>query len=148
VLAQRLHTESTRALDRQYQHLDTLQARIARPSAGFSVMRQRLRDCEHRAAARAKAGLSQRATALARAAADLQRGVAQVATGHATRLDAAALRLGLLDPSLVLARGYSWLTDAHGRGVDSVRGIQPGQLLHAKLLDGSLVVQTLSAESK
>jgi len=147
VLAQRLHTESTRALDRQYQHLDTLQARIARPSAGFSVMRQRLRDCEHRAAARAKAGLSQRATALARAAADLQRGVAQVATGHATRLDAAALRLGLLDPSLVLARGYAWLTDVHGRSVASAHGVQPGQLLHAQLQDGELAVQTISAHA-
>ena len=83
-----------------------------------------------------------------RAADALERAVAKMANGHATRLDAAALRLGLLDPSLVLARGYSWLTDAQGRGVDSVRGIQPGQLLHAQLHDGSLAVQTLSAEHK
>ena len=146
--AQRLQAVSLRALDRQAQHLDTLQARIARPSAGVHAMRQRLRDCEHRGAFAAQAGLSQGAARLLRATEALERAVAKMVTGRTARLDAAALRLGLLDPSLVLARGYSWLTDAHGRGVDSVRGIQPGQLLHAKLLDGSLVVQTLSAESK
>jgi len=146
--AQRLQAVSLRALDRQAQHLDTLQARIARPSAGVHAMRQRLRDCEHRGAFAAQAGLSKGAARLLRATEALERAVAKMVTGRTARLDAAALRLGLLDPSLVLARGYSWLTDAHGRGVDSVRGIQPGQLLHAKLLDGSLVVQTLSAESK
>jgi exodeoxyribonuclease VII large subunit len=111
-------------------------------------MRQRLRDCEHRAAFAAKEGLAHGAARVLRAAGALERAVAKMANGHATRLDAAALRLGLLDPSLVLARGYSWLTDAHGRGVDSVQGIQPGQLLHAQLHDGSLAVQTLSAEHK
>jgi exodeoxyribonuclease VII large subunit len=146
--AQRLQAVSLRALDRQAQHLDTLQARIARPSAGVHAMRQRLRDYEHRGAFAAQAGLSQGAARLLRATEALERAVAKMVTGRTARLDAAGLRLGLLDPSLVLARGYSWLTDAHGRGVDSVRGIQPGQLLHAKLLDGSLVVQTLSAESK
>ena len=147
-VAQRLHAVSLRTLDRQSQHLDTLQARIARPSAGVHAMRQRLRDCEHRAAFAAKEGLAHGAARLLRDAEALGRGVAKTANGHATRLDAAALRLGLLDPSLVLARGYSWLTDAQGRSVDSVKGVQPGQLLHAQLHDGSLAVQTLSVEPK
>jgi exodeoxyribonuclease VII large subunit len=146
--AQRLQAVSLRALDRQSQHLDTLQARIARPSAGVHAMRQRLRDCEHRAAFAAHAGLSQRAGALERTAHALERGVAKMASGHAVRLDAAALRLGLLDPSLVLARGYAWLTDVDGRGVGSARGVQPAQLLHAQLHDGRLSLQTLSVEVK
>ena len=147
-LAQRLNTETTRALDRQSQHLDTLQARISRPSAGVGAMRQRLRDCEHRAAFAAKNGVSQGSAALQRSAAALQRCVAQMATGHATRLDAAALRLGLLDPSLVLARGYAWLTDAQGRSVASAHGVQAGQTLLAQLHDGRLTVQTISAPGK
>ena len=146
--AQRLQGMSLRVLDREAQHLDTLQARIARPSAGVHAMRQRLRDCEHRASFAAHAGLSQRAGALERTAHALERGVAKMATGHVTRLDAAALRLGLLDPSLVLARGYAWLTDVDGRGAGSAQGVQPGQLLHAQLHDGSLSVQTLSVEVK
>jgi len=146
--AQRLHAVSLRTLDRQSQHLDTLQARIARPSAGVHAMRQRLRDCEHRAAFAAQTGLSQGAARLLRTIETLERGVAKMVTGNTTRLDAAALRLGLLDPSLVLARGYAWLTDAQGRGLASVQGVQPGQLLHAQLHDGSLAVQALSAEAK
>jgi exodeoxyribonuclease VII large subunit len=146
--AQRLQAVSLRVLDREAQHLDTLQARIARPSAGVHAMRQRLRDCEHRAAFAAHAGLSQRAGALERTAHALERGVAKMASGHTIRLDAAALRLGLLDPSLVLARGYAWLTDVDGRSVGSARGVQPAQLLHAQLHDGSLSVQTLSVEIK
>jgi len=146
--AQRLQGMSLRVLDREAQHLDTLQARIARPSAGVHAMRQRLRDCEHRAAFAAHAGLSQRAGALERTAHALERGVAKLASGHTIRLDAAALRLGLLDPSLVLARGYAWLTDVDGRGVGSAQGAQLGQLLHAQLHDGRLSVQTLSVEVK
>jgi exodeoxyribonuclease VII large subunit len=146
--AQRLHGVSLRALDRQSQHLDTLQARIARPSAGVHAMRQRLRDCEHRAAFAAQAGLSQGAARLLRTKEALERAVAKMAKGHTTRLDAATLRLGLLDPSLVLARGYAWLTDVDGRGVGSAQAAQPGQLLHAQLQDGRLSVQTLSVEGK
>lgn len=147
-LAQRLNTGTMRAFDRHSQHMDTLQARIARPSAGVVAMRQRLRDCEHRAAFSAKNGLSMRSAALQRSAAALQRSVGQMAAGHAIRLDAAALRLGLLDPSLVLARGYAWLTDAQGRSVASAHGVQSGQMLQAHLHDGRLTVQTISAQGK
>ena len=146
--AQRLQAVSLRALDREAQHLDTLQARIARPSAGVHAMRQRLRDCEHRVAFAAQAGLSQGAARLLRTTETLERAVAKMVTGHTTRLDAAALRLGLLDPSLVLARGYAWLTDVDGRGVGSAQGVQPGQRLHAHMHDGRLTVQTLSVETK
>jgi exodeoxyribonuclease VII large subunit len=83
-----------------------------------------------------------------RAAQDLERALAKTATARVTRLDAAALRLGLLDPSLVLARGYAWLTDADGRGVGSARGAKRGQILHAQLQDGRLAVQTLNVEAK
>ncbi len=146
--AQRLHAVSLRVLDRQSQHLDTLQARIARPSAGVHAMRQRLRDCEHRVAFAAHAVLSQRTVRLRRTQEALERAVTKMVAGRATRLDAAALRLGLLDPSLVLARGYAWLTDVDGRGVGSVQGVQPGQRLHAQMHDGRLSVQALNVETK
>lgn len=147
-LAQRLNAETLRALDRQSQHLDILQARIARPSTGVGLMRQRLRDCEHRAAFAVKNGLSLRIAALQRTAAVLQRSAAQRSRGQATRLDAAALRLELLDPSLVLGRGYAWLADEQGRSVVSAQGIQVGQTLHAQLQDGRLAVQTIRVQRK
>ena len=54
------------------------------------------------------------------------------------RLDRGALRLELLDPSLVLGRGYAWLTDIQGRTVTSVRQVAVGQIVRATLADGEV----------
>ncbi|NBW51957.1 MAG: exodeoxyribonuclease VII large subunit, partial [Betaproteobacteria bacterium] len=58
--------------------------------------------------------------------------------GQEERLQRAELRLGLLDPSLVLKRGYAWLTDQQGVGVTGVKGLEPGQKVHATLSDGTV----------
>ena len=64
----------------------------------------------------------------------LQRGLQT----EAQRLDRAALRLGLLDPHLVLERGYAWLSDAQGQTISSVRQTSPGQAVRASLADGTV----------
>ena len=51
-----------------------------------------------------------------------------------------ALRLELLDPRLVLQRGYALLTDTAGQAVTSVRQAQPGDALRATLADGAVDV--------
>jgi exodeoxyribonuclease VII large subunit len=56
------------------------------------------------------------------------------------RLDRAALRLQLLDPRLVLQRGYALLTDTTGQAVTSVRQALPGDALRATLADGAVDV--------
>ncbi|HVL44330.1 MAG TPA: exodeoxyribonuclease VII large subunit, partial [Acidovorax sp.] len=66
----------------------------------------------------------------------LQRSVAQ----NAERLERAALRLDLLDPRLVLQRGYALLTDTNGQAVTSIRQAQPGDALRATLADGAVDV--------
>mgnify|MGYP000523495332 CR=1 FL=1 len=66
----------------------------------------------------------------------LQRSVAQ----NAERLERAALRLELLDPRLVLQRGYALLTDTSGQAVTSIRQAQPGDALRATLSDGAVDV--------
>ena len=66
----------------------------------------------------------------------LQRSVAQ----NAERLERAALRLELLDPRLVLQRGYALLTDTSGQAVISIRQAQPGDALRATLSDGAVDV--------
>jgi len=52
------------------------------------------------------------------------------------RLQRAGLRLGLLDPALVLQRGYAWLTSSDGATITSARQTRPGQSLRATLADG------------
>ena len=63
------------------------------------------------------------------------------ATRQGERLE---LRLQLLDPRLVLQRGYALLTDAaSGRPVTSVAQVQPGQAVQAALADGEVDLQVL-----
>jgi exodeoxyribonuclease VII large subunit len=56
----------------------------------------------------------------------------------ARQLDQSQLRMELLDPKLVLQRGYALLADAQGRAVTSVRQTHPGQFLVATLADGEV----------
>ena len=73
----------------------------------------------------------------------MQRCVAQ----HTERLERAALRLDLLDPRLVLQRGYALLTDTGGRAVTSVQQAHPGDALRATLADGVVDV-TVAAQPR
>ena len=63
------------------------------------------------------------------------------------RLERAALRLQLLDPRLVLQRGYALITDIDGRAVTTVRQAPPGTALRATLADGSVDV-TVATQSR
>jgi exodeoxyribonuclease VII large subunit len=54
------------------------------------------------------------------------------------RLHRAELRLQLLDPKLVLQRGYALLTDEHGGVVRSAAQTRPGQPLRAALAEGEV----------
>jgi exodeoxyribonuclease VII large subunit len=66
------------------------------------------------------------------------------------RIDQLSTRLGLLDPRLVLQRGYAWLSDTQGQAVTSVSRVSPGQPLTATLADGqlSVLVQAGSARAE
>jgi exodeoxyribonuclease VII large subunit len=48
------------------------------------------------------------------------------------------LRLGLLDPSLVLRRGYAWLSDERDQPLSSVGQFQAAQPVRATLADGQV----------
>ena len=54
------------------------------------------------------------------------------------RLSRSADALGLLDPSLVLRRGYAWLTDEKGVALTRVQQVSQGQPVTATLADGRL----------
>ena len=54
------------------------------------------------------------------------------------RLARAQAQLALLDPTLVLKRGYAWIVDEKGRTITAAAQTQPGQQLHATLASGGL----------
>lgn len=139
--ANRLRDAMLRRLDRAGQRLDQAAAHLGRPSArtaqqNLRVERasQRLR---HALALRVQRGRELAARAEARFTGSLNERFAQ----SARRLDRIGLRLQLLDPRLVLQRGYALLTEQDsGRPVTSVRQVHAGQGLRAALADGEVAV--------
>lgn len=55
-----------------------------------------------------------------------------------SRLDKAQLRLELLNPQLVLQRGYAWIADEKGHAITNVSMTRPGQPVRATFVDGQV----------
>jgi exodeoxyribonuclease VII large subunit len=122
-LQDRMRGGVTRMLDRQSQRLDLAAVRIGKPSGVVSGLRHRLDSAHQRLEHAVHRNLEQRR--------------------H--RIQTAELRLGLLDPTLVLSRGYAWLTDERGVALTRVNQLHSGQSVGARLADGSaeLTVQSV-----
>lgn len=136
--ARRLQDAAFKRIDQQSQRLDLTASRLGRPSA--LVGRQHLRlasVAQHLQSSSMNYLRQQRQTVQTlqtNLPATLQRGLQR----QDERLQRAALRLGLLDPSLVLQRGYAWLATQSGDTITSVRQTSPGQFLCATLADGTV----------
>ena len=130
-----------RRLDAQAQRLDNVAARLGRPSSLAAVQRLRLDALAGRirqAGMQQVRGQSHLLAGLERQLPErLQRGLER----RRQRLAHVQAQLALLDPALVLRRGYSWLADAQGHTVTHADQVRPGQWLHATLAEGGLDVQ-------
>ena len=120
-LAERLHSGVQRQLDRRQQRLDHLATRLGRPSGLAARQQQQLAERAQRLLHAVLLKLQRLAQAQQALAADfplkLQRAVAQ----RRQRLEHAGVRLQLLDPRLVLQRGYALLSNAKGGAITSVQ---------------------------
>ena len=135
----RLREASFRRLDRASQRLDQAAAHLGRPSSRTAQQHLRIERQAQRLrfalAARTRRSLDELAAARDRLrgsiAARLER-----AGRQCERLD---LRLQLLDPRLVLQRGYALLTDADtGHAITGVGQAHAGQAVRAALADGEV----------
>ena len=138
LLQERLREALQQRVDRLSQRVDLVASRLGRPSGW--VGRQRLALMARAQVLRHAAAqqLAQHQRYLAQAEQAWPVALAREAQGRAQRLERAALRLQLLDPKLVLQRGYAWLSDAQGQTVARVGQTQAGQPLQATLADGKL----------
>ena len=157
---ERLQRALRRRLDGEAQRLDGLHGRLARPADAVAAERLRLQRLDARLNHARALRLERERARLARLAERLPRTVPapiaaervrlahladrlptafarQLGAAH-ERLERAALRLSLLDPQLVLERGYAWLEDADGRPVTRAAQTTPGQALAATLADGKV----------
>lgn len=143
LVAGRLSDGVQRQLDVRHQRLDQAAARLGRPSG--LVARQQMQLA--RLAQRMRHGVLLKMQRLAQSKqvleANLPQKLQRHLVGQADRLDRAALRLELLDPRLVLQRGYALLTDPAGHAVTSVQQAQPGDALRATLADGTVDVTVM-----
>lgn len=137
-LSNQLQESLLRGLDRRAQRLDRLAGRLGRPSALLARERTRLATLETRAQAATRRGLERRADTLQRLEAALPLAMQRHLKQQQQRLADAQTRLGLLDPRLVLQRGYAWLTNDQGQPVSQVAQAHAGQALQAELMDGRL----------
>ena len=138
ILERRLQTAAFRWLDGQAQRLDMTAGRLGRPSALVASHRLRLASAAQRLQVFSMHFLGRKQQALEALQARLPDAVHRRLDRQQERLARAALRLGLLDPTLVLRRGYAWLTDTQGQTVNSVRQITVGQAVRATLADGEV----------
>jgi exodeoxyribonuclease VII large subunit len=146
-LEHRLESLFRNYLDKQSQRIDLLNGRLGRPSS--VLVRQRsVLSAAFQSMQRAS-GLRMNANVLAldRLTQHMRPAIGRALQEERTRLEQASIRLGLLDPSLVLRRGYAWLTSAEGIPVSSVSQLSPGHRLRATLVDGTVDVSVLSRTS-
>lgn len=134
----RLQAAVLRRVDTLGQRLDQSVGRMARPLAMMAAHRLRLSARAQRLRFSAHLTLQRRRSDAHALHADLPLAVRRHADQWGERLTRAQLRLELLDPKLVLQRGYAWLSDGNGQAVVSVSQIRIGQCLKATLADGEV----------
>lgn len=137
-LAHRLQEAAHRRIDQQGQQLDLIASRLGRPSGLVGRQRLQLASRAQRLQLFSLQLLKQRQLELQRLQAALPQAVLRGLSHAEDGLQRAGLRLGLLDPTLVLQRGYAWLRNRGGDTITSVRQTQVGESLTATLADGEL----------
>ena len=146
LMEERLDDALGSRLDGLGQRLDQAAARLGRPSG--LIARAQLR-CSH-LAQRMHFGALSKVGQLAQLQRRLQEhlpgGLARSVADQHRRLAHADTRLQLLDPSLVLQRGYAWLSDASGHALTSVGQLVPGAAVSARLADGVADLSVLRVE--
>ncbi|QEA14380.1 exodeoxyribonuclease VII large subunit [Comamonas flocculans] len=125
-------------LDGQHQRLDGAVARLGRPSGFVAAAGLQLGQWSQqlRHALQLRLGLS--AQALQGREQDFARSLRRHLQSRQEGLQGLQTRLTLLDPQLVLARGYALLSDEHGQVVVRASQVRTGQALHAALAEGAL----------
>jgi exodeoxyribonuclease VII large subunit len=125
------------ALETEAQRIDHLALRLARPAEVLARRAHLLDLLEQRLASapvRAIGGGRGRTEAMAgrlRHAIDIGR------ERIASRIESVAVRLRVLDPQQVLARGYALLAERDGRPITSVAALVPGVVVSARFADGA-----------
>lgn len=137
-LQERLNDGAFNAIDQRGQRLDRLAQRMGRPSGRLHESQQQLSRLQHRLHSGLLLTTQQRHNRLQALQTALPLALRRSMEVQQQRLQRGQTALGLLDPQLVLQRGYAFLTDEHGVALTCAAQAHPGQPLRATLADGEL----------
>lgn len=144
-LQRRLQDALTRQLDRRSQQLDGAAVRLGRPSGRLAAQRLQLAATAQKLQSGLRHGLAQRQQHVSQLQRQLPPALNHGLQRQSERLERAHLRLNLLDPHVVLQRGYAWLSDSAGQTVSSCGQTTPGQAIKATLADGTVDLTVTSS---
>jgi exodeoxyribonuclease VII large subunit len=127
-----------RRLDAANQRLDQAAARLGRPLARLGSQEVRLGRAAHRLHYAMQSRL-ERERGQVLVAQQMLAGAVRSRIDHDTRvLERHATRMELLDPKLVLQRGYALLRAGDGTPITSAQRTHPGDSVTATLADGEV----------
>ncbi len=146
VMQDRLQSTTMRYLDSQNQQLDRVQARLGRPSGWLAKQRQALQSHSQHLKFAVKGQVAREKQQLASQQTLWPNQLKAALSRLKERLQRSERGLALLDPQLVLQRGYAWVTDEAGQTVASTKKMTLGQALQVQLSQGqaAVTVQKLS----
>jgi len=133
---QQLQQRLWQRLDRHGQTLDRLAQRLGRPSQRLALEQRQLQAWQHRLQKAVALRQARSRGQLDRLAQDWPQAWRRELRRQHQRLGHIASRLSLLDPQLVLQRGYALLSDEAGQVVTQARFLRAGQGVVAQLSDG------------
>ena len=129
------------SVDRAQQRLDYLQDRVGRPSSRVHVEQAKLTQSFNRMKSCVLQPLAQSNNKAQLLQMRLGTGVKDLLQRQNDRLQRSGIRLELLDPSLVLKRGYAWLSDQQGVPITRAAKLKPKQAVNAVLNDGEVELE-------
>ncbi len=138
LIQDRLQSTANCTLDSQNQRLDRAQARLGRPSTWLAQQRQQLESHGQHLKFAVKGQVTSQRQQVLSLQTQWPNQLKATVSRMQERLARSERGLALLDPQLVLQRGYAWLADEAGITVTDAAQVQTGQVLRATLAKGQL----------
>lgn len=123
-------------IDKMNQRLDWVSGRLGRPSGRISEQSAKLQRMGQALKFALRTQVNQQMQGLDAKSLTLPRALQSNLQSQQRGLIHLQTRLGLLDPHLVLERGYAWLTDESGQALTHTKDFKPAQDVSATLADG------------
>jgi exodeoxyribonuclease VII large subunit len=138
LMQDQLQNATLRYVDSQNQGLDRIQARLGRPSSWLAREKQQLQSHGQHLKFAVKGQLASQRQTLGTLQTAWPLQLKSTVQRMQERLGRSERGLALLDPQLVLQRGYAWLADENGATVTEAAKVHAGQALRATLAQGQL----------